>query len=115
MLISQEFRASKAFTVFVVCVSIFSEILLLNIVVPILPFILRDRLNLNEAGVQKWSSILLAAHGFGLIVGSRRFWKCSNHSMTDLLAKLQAPFVALYFMSISKPAVEDLKLTIFRI
>lgn len=70
---AREFRASKVFTVFVVSLSIFSEMLLLNIIVPILPFLIRERLHFDEVNVQKWSSILLAAHGFAMIVGSRKF------------------------------------------
>lgn len=70
MTVAHAFRASKAYTIFVVCISIFTEVLLLNIVVPILPFVLRDELGLDAADVQTWSSILLAAHGFALIIGS---------------------------------------------
>ena len=67
-------RASKGFTVFVVCVAVFSDILLQNLVVPVLPYALEERVGLtDEAEVQRWNSILLAAFGGALMMGSREY------------------------------------------
>ena len=65
-------RASKAFTVFVVCVGVFSDVLLQNLVVPVLPYALKERVGLaDEADVQWWNSLLLAAFGAAFMLGSR--------------------------------------------
>ena len=70
-MLAQSFRSSKTFTIFVVCTAIFTDTLLLNIVIPILPFVLTDRVGLSEADAQKWNSILLASFGGAMILGSR--------------------------------------------
>ena len=65
-------RASKSFTVFVVCVGVFSDVLLQNLVVPVLPYALKERVGLtDEADVQWWNSLLLAAFGGAFMLGSR--------------------------------------------
>lgn len=64
-------RASKAFAVFVVSLAVFSDILLQNLVVPVLPYALKERVGLvGEVDVQWWNSILLAAFGGAYMVGS---------------------------------------------
>ena len=71
-MLAQNFRASKTFTTLVVCVSIFTDILLQNLIVPVLPYALSERVGLSSKDdVQKWNSILLAAFGASLMVGSR--------------------------------------------
>lgn len=67
---AQKFRSSKTFVVFVVCTAIFTDTLLLNIVLPVLPYALSDRIGLSESDTQRWNSILLAAYGVALIFGS---------------------------------------------
>lgn len=70
-MVAQSFRASKTFTTFVVCVSIFTDILLQNLIVPVLPYALSERVGLSqEDDVQRWNSILLASFGGSLMVGS---------------------------------------------
>ena len=65
-------RASKAFTIFVVCVGVFSDVLLQNLVVPVLPYALKERVGLaDEADVQWWNSLLLASFGGAFMLGSR--------------------------------------------
>ncbi len=72
-MIAQKFRASKTFTTFVVCVSIFTDVLLQNLIVPVLPYALSERVGLSrEDDVQKWNSILLASFGGSSVVGSCR-------------------------------------------
>ena len=70
---ARDFRASKTFTTFVVCISIFTDILLQNLIVPVLPYALSERVGLTrEDEVQRWNSILLAAYSASLMVGSCR-------------------------------------------
>ena len=69
---ARSLRASKAFTIFVVSVAIFTDILLQNLIIPVLPFALRTRVGFqNEAQVQQWTAILLAASWAALTIGSR--------------------------------------------
>ena len=56
---ARAFRSSKAFITLVVGVAIFTDMLLGSIIVPILPFILTQRVGLGEEDVQRWNSILL--------------------------------------------------------
>lgn len=64
-------RASKTFTIFVVCVAVFADVLLQNLVVPVLPYALGERVGLtNEADVQRWNSFLIAAFGAAWTSGS---------------------------------------------
>ena len=79
-MLAQDIRKSKTFTTLVVCVSIFTDILLQNLIVPVLPYALSERVGLStEDDVQKWNSILLASFGASLMVGSRKsvFTHCS--------------------------------------
>lgn len=70
-MIARQFRASKTFITFVVSTSIFTDILLQNLIVPVLPYALRERVGLSgEDEVQKWNSILLGAYSVSLMVGS---------------------------------------------
>lgn len=72
-MIAREFRASKTFITFVISMSIFTDILLQNLIVPVLPYALRERVGLSgEDEVQKWNSILLGAFSASLMVGSCR-------------------------------------------
>ena len=72
-MIAREFRASKTFITFVISMSIFTDILLQNLIVPVLPYALRERVGLSaEDEVQKWNSILLGAYSASLMVGSCR-------------------------------------------
>ena len=70
MMLAHSLRASKTFTIFVVCIAIFTDTLLLNIVVPILPYVLSKRVGLSKEDVQQWNSILLASYGAALMLGS---------------------------------------------
>lgn len=63
-------RSSKGFVTFVVCVAIFTDMLLSNLIVPMLPYALVERVGLPKEDVQKWNSILLALYGGSQMVGS---------------------------------------------
>ena len=65
------FRASESYAIFVVCVAVFSDILLQNLVVPVLPYALEERVGLTDQDdIQKWNSILLGAFGATFMLGS---------------------------------------------
>lgn len=81
-MISRSLRSSKTFITLVVSVSVFTDILLQNLVVPVLPFALSERVGLSDAGdIQRWNSILLSAFGGALIIGS---CTCSTFQSTFL-------------------------------
>lgn len=64
-------RSSTAFATFVICVALFADILLQNIVVPVLPYALHTRVGLDDqTDIQRWTSILLAAFGTAFMLGS---------------------------------------------
>lgn len=68
---ARSFRASKTFTTFVVSFAIFTDILLQNLIVPVLPYALHTRVKLeDEADIQRWTSILLGAFSAALIIGN---------------------------------------------
>ena len=83
-----DLRASKEFTTFVVCVAVFSDVLLQDLIVPVLPYALRERVGLkDEVDVQRWNSLLLSAGGGAFLLGSctyglydsaRRFSFCQS-------------------------------------
>ena len=93
-------RASKAFTVFVVCVGVFSDVLLQNLVVPVLPYALKERVGLaDEADVQWWNSLLLAAFGGAFMLGSRT---CGlDRSVLALLLSLSVRLCVGFLMDVS--------------
>ncbi|KAL8832003.1 MAG: hypothetical protein Q9191_000532 [Dirinaria sp. TL-2023a] len=73
-MLTRSLRTSKAFTTFVVSVAIFTDILLQNLVVPVLPYALHSRIGLQkESEIQKWTSILSSAFGGAFMVGSLLF------------------------------------------
>ena len=66
----RKFRSSNAFVTLVVCVAIYTDLLLSNLIVPILPYALSERVGLPQEDIQKWNSILLALYGASQMVGS---------------------------------------------
>lgn len=68
---ARSFRSSKTFTTFVVSVAIFTDVLLQNLVAPVLPYALHTQIGLQvEADIQTWTSILLSAYGAAFMLGS---------------------------------------------
>ncbi|KAI9668832.1 MAG: hypothetical protein M1831_000901 [Alyxoria varia] len=65
-----DFRASKSFLQLVVCVAVFTDVLVYSLVVPVLPYALSERIGLEGQEVQTWNSILLAIYGASIAVGS---------------------------------------------
>src|SRR5690348_3501456 len=66
---ARSIRESKAFTLIVVCIAIFSDVFTYGILVPVVPFALTERLGVHDADVQKWNSILLGVLGVAILVG----------------------------------------------
>ena len=80
-------RRSKWFIVYTVAIALWTDLFLYSLVVPILPFLLRDRLDLPPSQIQSCVSGLLAAFaassfGFSPIIGY----------LSDLISTRQAPF-----------------------
>lgn len=63
-------RSSRWFTIFVVSFSIFTDLFLYSLIVPVLPFALSERANVPSQDVQHWVSVLLTVYGVSLVVGS---------------------------------------------
>jgi hypothetical protein len=65
-------RSSKAFVYVVVNLAVFTDAYFYGVIIPVLPFALKDVIKVEENDVQWWIGALLAAYGAGLLVGSRR-------------------------------------------
>lgn len=63
-------RCSKIFIIFTIALSVFTDIFLYAVVVPVLPFALHDRAGVPHDETQYWVSILLAVYGAALLVAS---------------------------------------------
>ncbi|KAG9230850.1 major facilitator superfamily domain-containing protein [Amylocarpus encephaloides] len=65
-----EYRSSDRFILATVCVAIFTDAFLYGVVVPVLPFSLRERSGVLEGEVQWWTSFIFAIFGAAIIIGS---------------------------------------------
>ncbi|EEH48243.2 uncharacterized protein PADG_04327 [Paracoccidioides brasiliensis Pb18] len=65
-----QFRSSKPFILWVCAFSVFSDIFLYGLIVPVMPFALSDRIGVEPGDAQKWTSILLTVYAAALLVGS---------------------------------------------
>ncbi|KAL8849331.1 MAG: hypothetical protein Q9221_005682 [Calogaya cf. arnoldii] len=63
-------RSSKGFILATVCVAIFTDAFLYGVVVPVLPFSLRERSGVPEDQVQWWNSFIFAVFGGAILIGS---------------------------------------------
>jgi len=84
-----KWRSNTVFIIAVVGVGIFTDIFLYAIVVPVFPFLLRDRLEIPEDQIQIYVSVLLAVFGassflFSPVAG----W------LADKISNRQKPFLA---------------------
>ena len=66
----RSFRASKTFAILMVCIAVFTDMMLANLVAPVLPFALSEFIGLKESEVQRWNAILIALYGAALTFGS---------------------------------------------
>ncbi|KAK0507485.1 hypothetical protein JMJ35_010008 [Cladonia borealis] len=65
-----QFRSSNGFILATVCVAIFTDAFLYGVVVPVLPFSLRERSGVPEDQVQWWNSFIFAVFGAAILIGS---------------------------------------------
>ena len=82
-------RSKPTFVVTTVAIGLFTDLFLYGIMVPILPFLLQDRLSIPEDHIQAYSSCLLVAYAapsliFAIPIG----W------ITDKIGTRQRPFLA---------------------
>ncbi|PLB51161.1 MFS amine transporter [Aspergillus steynii IBT 23096] len=83
-----EFRSSKRFVISVVSIAVFTDVFIYGMIVPILPVVLQTRVIVPDDELQKWMSILLAAFGGALFVGSPIFGYFADKSTSR-----QGPFI----------------------
>ncbi|KAL4944185.1 hypothetical protein BDV06DRAFT_220551 [Aspergillus oleicola] len=83
-----EFRSSKAFVTWVVAIAVFTDVFIYGMIIPILPEVLMTRVSVPEDQLQQWMSILLAAFGGALLIGSPIFGYFADRSSSR-----QAPFL----------------------
>ncbi|KIX09606.1 uncharacterized protein Z518_00686 [Rhinocladiella mackenziei CBS 650.93] len=62
-----EFRSSKVFILVAVCWSVFTDVFLYGVVVPVIPFALQDRVHIPHEHTQHWVSVLLAVYAAALL------------------------------------------------
>lgn len=65
-----KFRSNRYFIIGAVCVAIFTDIFLYGIIVPVIPYSLTSRIDVEESSVQHWVSVLLAVYGAALCAGA---------------------------------------------
>lgn len=79
-----KFRSSTPFIVTAVCIAVFTvcrprfalgvltlqDIFLYGVIIPVIPFAIRDRANVAQENVQHWVSVLLAIYGASLLVAA---------------------------------------------
>ncbi|KIY00565.1 uncharacterized protein Z520_03228 [Fonsecaea multimorphosa CBS 102226] len=68
--IGLRWRASTLFIIATVAIGLFTDLFLYGLVVPILPFMLQERIHLPEDKIQSWVSGLLAAYAGASVVFS---------------------------------------------
>ncbi|KAI4102959.1 MAG: hypothetical protein L6R37_004109 [Teloschistes peruensis] len=82
------FRSSDGFIIFVVGAAVFTDMMLYGLIVPMLPYVLVDRVGISPEDIQKWNSILLGVFGGALMFGSLVFgW------IGDRVNTRQTPFL----------------------
>jgi MFS family permease len=86
--IGLKWRSNTLFIVSTVAIAIFTDLFLYNIVVPILPFILTDRLNVPYDKIQTYTSVLLASYA-----GASALFSLPAGIIADKLPARQVPFL----------------------
>lgn len=81
-------RSSTVFITSTVALGLFTDLFLYALIVPVLPFMLHDRLSIPENEIQSWVSRLLAVYaGMQLLVSVPVGW------LADCTASRQLPFL----------------------
>jgi MFS family permease len=82
-------RSSTSFIITTMTIGIFTDQFLYGLIVPVLPFLLRDRISIPEHRVQAYSSALLAAYaGASVLFSLPAGW------IADRTASRRSPFLA---------------------
>jgi MFS family permease len=63
-------RSSRWFTICVVSYSVFVDIFLYGVIVPVIPFAIQQRIGVPTRHVQYWVSTMLSVYGAALLIGS---------------------------------------------
>src|SRR5436305_11645507 len=63
-------RSSRWFTICVVSYSVFVDIFLYGVIVPVIPFAIQQRIGVPTRHVQSWVSTMLSVYGAALLIGS---------------------------------------------
>jgi MFS family permease len=82
-------RSSTFFIIFVVGTAIFTDLFIYSIIVPVLPFVLRDRLGVPEVQLQIYVSVLL-----GVMAASSFIFSPVAGIIADRVGNRQQPFLA---------------------
>lgn len=82
-------RSSTLFITSTVGIGLFTDLFLYGLVVPILPFMLRDRMDLPQAQIQSYVSALLAAYAGASVLSS-----LPAGILADRTSTRQLPFLA---------------------
>ena len=83
-----DWRSRPSFITATVALGLFTDLFLYGIVVPVLPFMLRDRLSIPESQIQSHASGLLAAYaGAAVLFSIPAGW------ITDKIGSRQPPFL----------------------
>lgn len=69
-MVRSNWRSSTTFVIVVVCVAVFTDIFLYGLIVPVMPFLLSQRVGVPDHEVQFWTSALLATYGASILLGS---------------------------------------------
>lgn len=98
-------RASTLFIIATVAVGIFTDLFLYGLIVPVLPFLLRDRISVPQDQVQSYSSALLASYaGASVLFSLPAGWIADRTSSRRLpfLSGLAALLAATLMLSLGK-------------
>jgi MFS family permease len=83
-----KWRSNTLFILSTVAIALFTDLFLYGIIVPILPFILNDRLSLPHSQIQTYTSILLACYA-----GASVLFSIPAGVIADKLPARQLPFL----------------------
>ncbi|KAH8686011.1 MFS transporter-like protein [Tricladium varicosporioides] len=83
-----KFRSSTPLIISTVAVALFTDLFLYGVVIPILPFVLSDRVGIPKQDTQKYTSILLATYASASVLSS-----IPTGALSDKYSTRQIPFL----------------------
>ena len=83
-----QWRSSTLFILSTIAIGLFSDLFLYGLIVPVLPFMLEDRIGIPESKVQTYTSALLAIYAASSLVLS-----VPSGIIADRMTTRQAPFL----------------------